>query len=575
MNDRQDPYGGQQIYGYDEYGRPLYRAGGEEPPGGEQYQDPYGQGYYQQDYQGGYPQQDQQGQPGYGASGYGTPGYGGQQQAQQYQAPYGQGQGQAQPGHQGYYDPAAPAAPSAPGTPPAPEPPYDGWDAGTGRQPAVEDTPAPPVPPQRPGGDPAARPDGEEYHTEQFAFVDEQDDEVEDVIDWLKFSESRTERREEAKRRGKSRRRLLVVALVLAVLGGVGGLWATGNLPGLAGPGEEGASGPGGEARDVILVHLRPVDSDASSTALLVANGGEGTGTTLLLPGDLAVLADGTGTTLAQAVADEGASAVQEAVGGLLGADIVGTWRLDTPYLERLVDLVGGVRLDTDTDVPGENGEPLVSRADDTRLSGQAAVAYATYRGPDEPATAQLDRFGQVMQAVLTALPADRAGATDVVRTLEQIVVPPLGVEELGASLATLAGYAQDDAYTTTVLPAEEDGTISDETAEGLVADVLGGTVSDVGLDGVVRVGVRDATGVDGTAEEARIALVNGGFTVVDARAVDAAEETSQVTYADEEDQPTALEAARTLGLPEEAVVQGDPAGNADVTIILGADYGE
>ncbi|WP_129840441.1 LCP family protein [Streptomyces sp. RFCAC02] len=551
MNDRQDPYG--QIYGYDAYGRPLYRA---EPPDqtpAAGYQDPQ-YGYPQE----GYPQQDY-GQ--YGAEQYGQDPYG-----QPYQQPYGE---------QGY-DPYAAYGTSAPAAP-APEPVAEPAQPEPEQEPEQEPEPRPerpgaaappPVPPQRDTDD-------TDYRTEQFAFVDEQNDEVEDVIDWLKFSESRTERREEAKRRGRSRRRLLVILLVLAVIGGTGALWATGRLPFLPGPGEDdGAAGPGGGAREVILVHLRAVDSDDSSTALLVADGPDATGTTLLLPDELAVIADGMGTTLAQAVVQEGASTVRDAVSNLLGTDISGSWRLDTPYLQNLVDQLGGVRLSTDVEVPGEDGgEPLVPLGDDMRLSGASAVAYATYRADDEPAAAQLQRFGAVLEAVLDTMPTDEESATGIVRNLQQIVDPSLSEEELGASLAALAAYAQDDAYTTTVLPAEEDGTISDETAEGLVADVLDGTVSNANPDGIARIGVRDATGVDGTAEEARITLLNGGFTVVDARATDEPADASQVTYSDEAFQETAIEAARTLGLSEDVVTQGETSANADVTIVLGGDY--
>jgi 2-oxoglutaroyl-CoA hydrolase len=63
-----------------------------------------------------------------------------------------------------------------------------------------------------------------EYHTGQFAFVEEPSDDSEDVIDWLKFTENRTERREEARRRARSR----IIALVV-VLAGAGGVFTAGG----------------------------------------------------------------------------------------------------------------------------------------------------------------------------------------------------------------------------------------------------------------------------------------------------------------------------------------------------------
>ncbi|SOD64529.1 transcriptional attenuator, LytR family [Streptomyces zhaozhouensis] len=467
-----------------------------------------------------------------------------------------------------------------------------GWDTGrqapvvgewdTGRQAPVEDTgqqaPVPPadtappratVPEQR-----RASPD-EAYETEQFSFVDEQSEESEDVIDWLKFSESRTERREEAKRRGRSRKRLLVVALVLALLGGVGFLWSTDRLPFLGGDAEEGAAGGGAEARDVIVVHLWPVDSEETSTALLVANDSAGSGTTLLLPNELAVTPDGGATTLGQAVADESAGSVRDAVGALLGAEIKGTWRLNTPSLANLVDLVSGITVATDTEVPGgEDDEgPLVEAGDEVRLAGQEAVAYATYRADEEPQSAQLVRFGQVMEAVLDKLPATDSGAVTAMENLRQIHDPSLSEQELGVSLATLAGYAQSGDYTTAPLPVEDDGTVSDETADGLVHEVLGGSVSNAQSGGAVRFGVRDASGTGALGEMARIALVGAGLTVVDNRVVDDTATESSILYEVPEHRETALDAARTLGLPEDVVTEGDGPGTADVTVVLGQDY--
>ncbi|MGP4111684.1 LytR C-terminal domain-containing protein [Streptomyces sp. 4N509B] len=577
MNDRQDPYGQgaghpqpAQIYGYDEYGRPLYVPA-----------DPQ-----QQPHQ---PQQPSQ-PPGYDTYGGGVP------------YDYGTGQGTApQPQvHEGYdygayqgQQPTAPPPGHAPGSAPGQPQGFDPFGhggPGTAHQPVVPPQ-AQPQPHRQPHHQPQPQPQPQQaaapprggaqraYETEQFAFVDDQDEESEDVIDWLKFTESRTERREEAKRRGRVRRRLLVVTLVLAVVGGAAFLWATDRLPGVPGLGStEETAAPGAQVRDVIVVHLRETGGDATSTALLVANETTERGTTLLLPNELSLTSDGVTTTLGQAVAESSAGEVREGLGSLLGADIKGTWRLDSPYLEALVDGVGGITLDTDAEVPspeGEGEDPLVTQGRNVPLGGQAAVAYALHQAEGEAPTAQLERFGQVMAALLTELPPTRDGATEVVRALRLIPDPSLPEDELGASLGQLAGYAQagDGGHDTTPVPVQEDGTLSDETADGLLGDVLGGTVTNPDPGGASRIGIRDATGVDDSGQDARIALINGGFTVVDSRAVEDTEETSRITYADPAHRETALDAARTLGLPEEAVTEGERSGNADVLIVLGGDY--
>ncbi|SFB99709.1 LCP family protein [Streptomyces aidingensis] len=622
MNDRQHPYG--QVYGYDEYGRPLYQ-----PPSGQQPQPGYGthdtyggqqpDGYPAGGYDGtGYDSTGYEG-TGYDSTGYDSTGYG-----------YGYGgpaQGHAQPPDhgQGYgYDPYAtghvqdaPPYPQqpGPGLPPAPDGqsgPHQqpgtgsvpgtgyghGYDFGTGGQPAVpgyatgpqapardHDTgprPAAAAAPAGPGvpgprrpAEGATRDGGREYQTEQFSFVDEENTETEDVIDWLEFSESRSERREEARRRAVGRRKLLAVFAVLALLGATGFLWMTDRLPFVPGSSGEETAGPGAESRDVIIVHLRETGGDTASTMLLVANETSGEATTLLLPNELVITPDGGTTTLGQAVVDEGAASVREAVGLLLGADIKGTWRLDTPFLEVLVDLLGGVAVDTDTEIPGEDGEALVTAGEDTLLAGRAAIAYAVHRAPEEPQSAQLERFGQVMAAVLAKMPTTAQAATTVVQNLGQIADPSLPEGELGASLALLGSHAQESAHTTELLPVESDGTISDETANGVVQDVLGGTVTNSDPGAAPRIAVRDASGVAGSAEAARIVLINGGYTVVDAKPADRTAAESEVRYADEARKEAAVEVAKTFGLPAEAAVQGEVPATADVVVLLGEDFAE
>ncbi|GAA1925530.1 polydiglycosylphosphate transferase PdtA [Streptomyces sodiiphilus] len=616
MNDRQDPYG--QIYGYDEYGRPLYAPPPAAPGPAAGPDSGYGQdgGYGQQAYPqdpGGHAAHPQGQQQGYGydtQTGYDT--WAGQQQPVHEYHPggqhsgYGTGDPQAGWGHgQGQQAPAPQQAGYGYGYDTGRQAPVREYDTGeqdygyaydTGGQAPVREPD--PVPRQHPQQEPArpvvpgrrgSRDHGEhedapagsgpggrnDYRTEQFSFIEEEDEESEDVIDWMKFTESRTERREEAKRRGRSRRRLLVVALVLALLGSTGYLWYSDRLPFLPGPGGAEETGVVAEQRDVIVVHLRETRGPGTSTVLLVANETTGEGTAMLLPNELAVSPDSATTTLGQAVSGLGAAPVRDAVGGLLGAEIKGTWRLDTPYLEILVDVLGGIAVDTDTEVSDADGEVVVEQGEGVTLDGRSAVVYATHRAPDEPQSVQLQRFGQVLEAALGKMPGTKEGATGVVESLAQIADPSLPEAELGASLARLAGLAQSGSYTSVLLPVEQDGTLSEETADGLVMDVLGGTVSNAEPGSAARIAVRDASEDGSGGETARVALVNGGFSVVDVRATESARENSEVIYADEAHRETAVEVARTLGLPEDAVAQSDSTKNADVMIVLGDDYGD
>ncbi|MET9252545.1 LCP family protein [Streptomyces sp. NPDC003717] len=554
MNDRHDAgygaegygadgYGaeGYELVGYDEYGNPVYR----QAPAAY---DPYAQ----------------------------------QQAPQQQYDPQQYGQYYGQQGQQGYgYDPYAPGAQ---------QPPYPYDQAGYDPQqsyarPTAEQTahipqqagpPAEPEPAAAPGPE-AAAPD---YRTEQFAFVEEPTDDSEDVIDWLAFTENRTERREEARRRARSRVIALVVVLALVAVGGAGWLWYAGKLPGTSSGGDDkgAATAAGAQQRDVIAVHLHDTKKGGTSTALLVNNTTTKRGTVVLLPNALTLTGDdGTPTTLAKSVA-AGPDPARTALDTALGTDIEGSWRLDTPYLQNLVDLVGTIEADTDADVPDpaakKKGQaPLVHKGERQTLSGKAAVAYATYRGPGESADAQLKRFGQVMQGVLRKLSSDPQGATTTVQTLGMILDPPLTDRDLGTFLAGLSDLAKGGDFTTTTLPVGKDGRLGAEAADGVVKEVLGGTATNPDKDAAVSVWVRDATGAKGSAGKARVTLLNGGFTFLEGGTATGTESTSRVVYADAADRENAAEVAKTLGLPAGAVTKGEVAANARVAVTLGQDY--
>ncbi|MFF0699152.1 LytR C-terminal domain-containing protein [Streptomyces tendae] len=583
MNDGYDAGHGDDQYelvGYDEYGRPVYRqAQGHAQPGHQQQYDPYaqqqGQQYGQpgQQYgQPGRPGEQQYGQQQYGQQGYGYDPYatGSQQPVQQPYDPY---------GSQGGYDT---------GQQPA-QPPYDpyGRAATSGPQPRVAEQTAhipqqagPPEERERTEHPGAAEPGGD-YRTEQFAFVEEPAGDSEDVIDWMKFTENRTERREEARRRARSRIVALVVVLALVAVGGVGYLWYAGKLPGLSSSDDKtgGTTTAGAQKRDVIAVHLHDTKGGGTSTALLVNNTTTEQGTAVLVPNALALTGDdGSTTTLAKSVGDEGPDATRTALDSALGTDIEGTWRLDTPYLQILVDLVGNIDVDTDADVPDPESKdkgagPLVHKGEGQTLSGKMAVAYATYRGKGEDANAQLQRFGQVMQGVLRKMSSDPQGATTTVQTLGLILDPPLTEKDLGTFLAGLSDRAKGGDFKTALLPVQDDGGLSAEASDSVVKDVLGGTAKSPDKDAAVSVSVRNATGVEDRTGKARVVLLNGGFTFVSGGTASGTEAASKVVYAEAADKENAVQVAKTLGLPTDAVSQGKVSANARVSVVLGQDY--
>ncbi len=590
MNDRYDAgYGGRQddqyeIVGYDEYGRPVYQQAQPQQSHTQQNQpeQPRSQQPPQQPY-------DSYTQQGYGYDAYTQGG----QQTPAYD-PYGTGQQAPVPPYDPYgaqqtggpapsYDPYGRTAVGGQQPRVAEQTAYIPQQAGPVQEPAApgrdQRAGAGQDPHGQPGGAPAG--DGErDYRTEQFAFVEEPDGDSEDVIDWLNFTENRTERREEAKRRARSRLIAFVVVLALVAVGGVGYLWFAGKLPGLSSSDKKTGTtaAVGAQNRDVIVVHLHDTSKGGTSTALLVDNTTTKRGTTVLLPNSLVVTNDdGTTTTLAKSVDDDGSSGTRDSLDTVLGTDIEGTWRLDTPYLENLVDLVGNIDVDTNADVPDpaakKKGQaPLVRKGKAQTLSGKMAVAYATYRASGEAQNAQLERFGQVMQGVLRKLSSDPTAATTTVQTLAQILEPPLTDNVLGTFLAKLADRAKGGDYKTALMPVQNDGTLSAEASASVVKDVLGGTAKSPDKDAAVSVSVQNASGVKDNTGKARVVLLNGGFTFLDGGTATAARASSKVVYADAADKDNATEVAKTLGLPATSVSKGTVS-SGDVAVVLGQDY--
>ncbi|MYS25046.1 transcriptional attenuator, LytR family [Streptomyces sp. DvalAA-14] len=627
----QEPYYQQQPYGYDAYGRPLQPQ--QTPPQQQPAQHPqpsphpqpgsYPDPYYQDPAQT-YGGQQQGGQPGGPPPGWipqqpQRPHY---EQPQQQPQAYDTGQQPPvydtgrqpgyQTGQQPVYDtgqhPVYDTGQHAPVYDTGQHPVYDTgrqpiYDTGrqpvydTGQQPAYDTGQQPvhdtgqhavydtgrqqPVSEAGPGSGREAEAEGRpglNYHTEQFAFLDEESEESEEVIDWLKFSESRTERREEAKRRSGNRKRGLVLLVVLALLGAGGYLWHAGKIPGLSKDKIAPVASGGAQKRDVIVVHMLPVNGGPSSTALMVDNATKGRGTTVLIPNSLQVTADdGTTTTLDKSVAD-GVGPTRDSLNTLLGTDIKGSWRLDSPYLELLVDSLGDVLVDTNTAIKGTgkaSGTTLVPKGQQEDLTGQNAVLYATYKAPGESQTDQLARFGQVMQAVLKKMPSDAGDATRTVQGLSQILDPSLNDKQLGASLAGLAELAKTGAYDTAMLAVQKDGTLSAQSTDNVVKDVLGGNVKQsAGGTGQARVEIQDATGNAKAANIAQAAIVNGGTYVYVSGGKAASTRTlSEVLYSDPARLAAAKDVAATLGLPVSEVKKGTVPSNADITVVLGKDY--
>ncbi|MER5864584.1 LytR C-terminal domain-containing protein [Kitasatospora sp. NPDC002040] len=519
----QPPQPQQQVQ-YDAYGQP------------QQYvQDPYQQQYYQP----------QQPQPEVYYDAYGQP--------QQYvQDPYRQ-----QP-QQEYRPPAPPAPPVAPVLPVQPV-----------RPPAEPPAAAAPPAPRRPAAPAAPAAD---YPTGEFTFVDEEAEQTEDVIDWLKFAESRSERRDERRRRLRNRLVGGLLALVLVAGGTAGYLWWQGR-------GGDGAAAQAAGGRTVNVVHLRDLQGKVSS-ALLVNDQSGQKASVLLLPDTLKLPGSGITATeqLGKSLDAAGASGTREGLTTVLGAPIGGTWRLDTPYLRLLVAQLGGIKVDTNAVVREGNlpgGKELAPVGKDVTLSAVAAVAYATYQAPGESTDAQLARFGQVLTGVLKVMPTDLKEAQDVVHRVGAVPDPSLPEAALAGVLVQLAQLTKGGHLATSALTVQPDGTLDDATAGKQVKDVLGGTVKNAqSVAGrSTRVTLQNAVGNDDVAATATALVTNSGLELLPGIGKVAVQPLSEIRYTDDAKLPTAQQLALTLGLKDTAVKKVTAAQNADLVVVLGKDY--
>ncbi len=574
----QYPYQPQQPQQqYDQYGQPLAYY--------PQQQDPYQQQAYEQQPQQHYdPYGQQQGyvQDPYQAQQYAPPATGWvdphQQQAygQQQYDPYGQQQAYVQDPYQQHPMPQPVAEPVQQPVPQAPQPPRATVRPVVPPRPRpAEPVVAPPAeePSEQVGGRRTAKAAPEDYGTGEFTFVDEEAEETEDVIDWLKFAESRSERRDE--RRKKLRNRAIggLVALALVAGGGAGYLWWTGKLGGAS----TVAKAVG--KRQVNVVHLRDLQGNVSS-ALLVDDEAGHKGVALLMPDTLKLPGTGDAATvpLGQAMDAVGASATRDGLGTVLGATVAGTWRLDTPYLELLVAQLGGIKVDTKTEVHEGNkpdGKLLAPVGKASTLSGHAAMLYATYQAPGENRDAQLARFGQVLDALVRTMPTTLADAQDDVHRMNAVLDPSLPEQALAGVLAALAQQAQAGHFSTSTLKVQPDGTLDQAVAGQQVKDVLGGTVHSAQASSKsTRVSIQNASGNDQNAAAATTQVTNAGMDVVPSGAnPGGTQATSEIRYADDAKQAAAKSLAVSLGLPDTVVKKVTDPQNADLLVVLGKDY--
>jgi LytR_cpsA_psr family/LytR cell envelope-related transcriptional attenuator len=213
------------------------------------------------------------------------------------------------------------------------------------------------------------------------------------------------------------------------------------------------------QSQTTVLLQIQGPDREALGSVLLAHDpSGGGSGVELLVPSQLITDVCGVGqVTFGQTLAAaNGEQVSRQAVSAALGGiTIDGSWVLSTTLFAKLVDAVGGVVVDVDTNVlsPGPDGASVldIPQGTDERLTGAKAVEYATYRASaNEDAASQLARLSDVVDATIRALPHTTAGVTQVLGQLGPGGASSLGAEPLSA---LLVGLAADDSRPGGVLP--------------------------------------------------------------------------------------------------------------------------
>ncbi|MGH3326215.1 MAG: LCP family protein [Streptomycetales bacterium] len=397
---------------------------------------------------------------------------------------------------------------------------------------------------------------------EEFDFVADEDQS--DVIDWLRFAETRSERRVERRRLLRVRLVALLAVVGLAALGSAGYRVVSSFTAE-----EEGDT----VSEQTVLFQLRGADGEAVANALLVRDRARGADAVVLVPSELNVDVSGQGfTPLGRTMKVIGPTLSRSALSDLLGIRLGGSFVLDETSFATLVDRLGGVEATVDTDVVDESGEVIVS-AGDGRLDGAQAVAYATFG--DTPAE-RLPRLEQVLAGVIEKLPKDHDGVLSLLQALGIAADPSLPNGQLAGVLSTLSRETRAGRLDYQALPLRDDGTnlLDIQAATPLVREVLGGSVAAAQSTGAPgRVMVQNASGDPESPDTARVKLLNSGYSYVDGGKIGKIRGAT-VVRAREGAAWEARQIALTLGLDESAVKEASSEQVlADIVVVLGSDF--
>jgi hypothetical protein len=351
-------------------------------------------------------------------------------------------------------------------------------------------------------------------------------------------------------RRRHRRRVVFVVVIVIALIAGAAGaaifLWPfRGDATDTPSSVEHPPAGPP-------VLAILAVRGDPSFAAV-VGSGGDSPPAVVSLPSDMTFTVPGQGDgTIDQAVQFE-ASSLRVAVSNLLGVWVDHYALLDREGLVALVDRMGGIGVDLQEEF--EAGDDVLGPGR-VRLSGDQVDAYLDVHGRDTEL-----RWRLVLQALVAKRPLllpsdalqtdDASAVTAILDDAKGSAVQQIPVEDLGGNLRDPLIKADAE---------ELPGFVSAAFGEG------GGET--------IPVIVVNGSGEPGVGESVAAKIVPAGFRVVlSQNAEDFDRETTAVIASGDDHLEAAQRIREALGVGELQVTRV-PSGLADVTIVVGKDYG-
>jgi len=340
-----------------------------------------------------------------------------------------------------------------------------------------------------------------------------------------------------------------------------------------------------------LLIQATTDEGAVGNLLTAVTRTGQNRATAITLPADLVVTpVGGEPESIRRTVASLDTLRAPTAVAATLGVRVDAAWRLDRKALAGLVDSVGGVRLDVADEMRIRDEEGVVVlrlQPGPQSLSGTAASWYAVGDVRKQADLQMTDRFFEVMQSTLSALPDDELAIRESLTALGALAPSTIGTQELSTYLVDYGSAMRAQSFTsvelaTTPIVIGDDFTwrwVNYRKAAKQLTRTLPLAQWRVDVDGSPRVVVTAPDEQPGWIGSTRVPLEDADFLFVDGRGTPARGKPVKVSEILTQGDPNwGSEIAEALQLRDPIVsvtppksTTPKPWGNSDVQ--LGSDY--